>query len=63
MTVPDTNTAVGLASTAPVIEYATIKACGIPMHSRDFIGGSYMVGQPATENFDRHKPWTISVAS
>lgn len=33
------------------------------MHSRDFIGGSYMVGQPATENFDRHEPWTISVAS
>ena len=63
MTVPDINTAVGLAFTAPVIEYATIKACGIPMHSRDSIGGSYMVGQPATENFDRHEPWTISTAS
>ena len=56
MTVPDTNTAVGLASTAPVIEYATIKECGIPMHSKAFIGSSYMVGQSATENFDRHEP-------
>lgn len=43
--------------------YATIKACGIPMHSRDFIGDSYMAGQPATDNFDRHEPWTISTAS
>lgn len=63
MTAPYTNTAVCLASTDLVIEYATIKACGIPMYSKAFIGGSYMVGQPATENFDRHEPWTLSVAS
>lgn len=33
------------------------------MHNKAFIGDSYMVGQPATENFDCHEPWTLSVAS